>query len=173
MVTNNKSGQAMVELIVALVAIMAIIAALLQITSLGLTDTHVLLMARKDASSKSILPIQTLSSAGYLKTWEEGADSSSYTVDDIAIEDEPLSFINMIVNKASADEAGWELYGTLHNNPFGMLRSSFNPSSVFGFVQGEHSESVVLLPATRHLLYNADVITLKSRVWLVRINDVY
>jgi len=163
----------MIETVIALIVILTLIIALLQIASLGSADTRALINSRKEAADKAILPLPTLSSAKFLKTWEEGTDQSRYTADDVAINDEPVSFINMVVNKASADENGWTVYDNIPNNPFNLLKSMPYPSAIFGLVEGEASETVSLLPGTRHLIYDAEAITIKAKTWMVKINDIY
>lgn len=163
----------MIEFIIALVAILVLAASLLQIASLGRAHTEAMVNARREAATRALSPVSFLADAAYISDWEEGGDESRYTPDDEMVEDEGLSFQNMIVNRASPDDEGWDTYDEVPQNPFSGLRGTANPSSVFGLTSGEADETVPLLPAVQNLLYDADSVNVRCEVWLTRMEGIY
>ena len=163
----------MIEFIVALVAVVALAAGLLQIASLGRAHTEAMVDARREAAARALSPMSYLSDASYIEDWNEGPDGSRYTTDDEMAEDEGLSFQNIVVDRASPDDEGWTVYNGVPQNPFSSLRGAGNPSSVFGLTMGEADETVSLLPAVQHLLYGADSLNVRCEVWLTRMEDIY
>ena len=69
---RHLAGQAMVEFVVTLVAVLVLITAILQIGQLGLLHSKTLHDARDRAGALSLLPNPTLAGPDYISDWTPG-----------------------------------------------------------------------------------------------------
>jgi hypothetical protein len=162
----------MVELIVALVVILALAAGLLQVASLGRAHTEVMVDARREAGLLAMLEVIPLAAPDYIQDWDPGPDGKRLTRDDLPILGDDMAFDDVIVEKAAADDDAWAILSTVSNS-IPALRDHLDPVAVFGLVHGEESETVPLLPAVRSLLYQADSIDVRADVWMTRARGIY
>ena len=170
--SNASSGQAIVEFAAGLVAVLVLVAGLLQVASLSAARTDAMVQARKAADSTAMLDIPLYVPSPFIKHWDEGPDRKAYTRDDDFSTGDMPGFRNSIVDRTSPDESGWDIMSAIPRNDIATLRESA-VSPVFGLVQGEASRSFEILPAFRKLIYNAETITVKARVWMTRTRGIY
>jgi hypothetical protein len=170
---NRKNGQAMVELIVGLVAILALFAGMLQLAKLSTAQTDTLSKAREEAGSLAMSTVPLSSDADYIKFWEKGPDDRRYSVDDTHTEGNSAAFVGTVVSKAARDNAAWGVLRSVPRNDILSLQSSPLPASQFGLVDGTESATIPLLPVVKHLLYDADSITVESKVWMPWMKELY
>jgi hypothetical protein len=171
--THPRGGQAVIELVVGLVLVLAVTAGLLQLYSLTRADADTMVEARREAGELALLDVAVLSDPPYIEDWEEGADGKRMTADDTYNTANPLPFTQTIVERASPDAAGWALIDSAAEDGMSQLRQNPAPGSVLGLVKGEDSETVTLLPAVRSLIYRADHIEVENEVWLTRLKGIY
>jgi hypothetical protein len=172
---SKRHGQAAVEFLIGLVALLALIAGLIQVISLSTARTNTMVAARREAGKAAIAP-----STGYLvppeyrTTLYAGADGKRYTADDWAdvSADREARFKNVIV-APSAQSADWAFIDSRPDNYISILNQSAAPVQEFGLVSGSSDTKTNLLPAVRHLLYAAPSITVKSTVWMAKTKDIY
>ena len=169
----RRNGQAMIEVIVALAAIVALLAALLQVASLNLAQTDTMTNARREVGLRALGEEATSANPDYIRYWQEGPDESRYSVDDVHTPAAPSLFENTIVNKAAATPADWQIMQEVPANRVAILHQAGDPSDRFGFVNGQDNKSVNVLPAVRSLLYNSESINVKSEVWLPHTRGIY
>jgi hypothetical protein len=167
----------MVELMVALVSIVALFAGLVQMVSLSSARHRTQYQARSEAGAASLDDIggggAQLSDAEYIEDWETGNDERRHTRDDLTTSGDTFPFELQIVAPTSPDEAGWDIIEQAPGDQFSMLLGAFNPAPLFGIVEGEADEEVPLLPAVQSLLYDAESIEVESRVWMTWTRGIY
>jgi hypothetical protein len=174
----GSGGQAMVEFLVGLVAVISLLAGLLQIVTLTRTHLDAMVAARAEAGGFAILDQNLLFDPDYIRDWDAGPDARRHTRDD----DPDLSvrvgeFKGTIVNRAGRNPnvapRDWELIESLPDPRLGQMRDSDDPDTLFGLVKGHGGGRVALTNAVRHLLYRAEYIDVDADVWLTRTGGVY
>ncbi len=171
--SHARSGQAMVEFLVALVAVLALLAGLLQIMSLGIAHSTVMNNARRQAGERAISRSIVLDTPDYIREWQEGDDESRFSVDDEFSDADEGAFLSIIVDPAAGTPADWTVLDQLSDNELTILRFSPSTATRLGLVMGQDSETVPLLPAVKHLLFDADEIEVESTVWMPRTTGIY
>ena len=172
---GTRSGAAIIEMVVCLLALIVIIGALLQVTSLGKTQTITLLNARRAAAEQALTSVQneiTLN-ATLIRDWNDGADKKPYTADDTSTPGDATAFSDKIVEKTSPDGNGWMTLGQAPNDAVISLRGSAAAVSQFGLVEGSDSATVKMLPIVQKLIYAADHIDIKCEVWMTKTGGFY
>lgn len=175
--TNGKSGQALVEFLVGIIAVLVLFAGLLQLSSLNKTHTDTMVAARREAGERAMLNLgnqmDILTNPDYILDWEEGPDTSRHSHDDVSTSADPSLFQNEIMDNAVADPAHWNILDQLPGNDLSALRNSLTPSAEFGLVRGHDEETIALLPAVQHLLYSASSINVETEVWMTWTQGMY
>jgi hypothetical protein len=164
---RGRDGQALIEMTVALVAILAILAALLQIGLLSRVHLDTIGEARGNAAQYAISDVyQSMQpSAEMIQAWSEGDDTRRYSRDDEAALGSSQFLRQHVLPVAHPDE----LHRRVPGNRFFSLQYNDPAVEEFEFVRGtSESRPVPLLPVVRHLLYNAESIHLEAQsvsVW--------
>jgi len=164
---GGRSGQALIELTIALVAILAILGALLQVGVLSRVHLSVMDEARANAGRMAIGDIyqSVAPSAQMIREWDIGPDGRRYSRDDRAVAGDGAFLRQTILPVARPDE----LHRHIPNNRVFSLHYNEPVAEEFQFVRGTaSSRSVELIPVVRTLLYRADSIRLDAEavsVW--------
>lgn len=161
-----RGGQALIEMTVCLVAILAILAALLQIGLLSRVHLDTIGEARGAAAQYAISDVyQSMQpSAEMIQAWDEGDDGRRYSRDDEAAVGGSQFLRQHVLPVAHPDE----LHRHVPGNRFFNLQYNDPAADEFEFVRGtSESRPVPLLPVVRHLLYNAESIRLEAQSVLV------
>ncbi len=170
----RRAGQALTELVIGLVAIMALLAGLLQIATLTRARTDVMIEARSRAAATAMAAGGQLTAIpNYIREVTVGNDGRTFSHDDDYTLASAQDFSRTIVDKSAADPTDWHLLDAMPSRAFSDLRQSATPAELFGLVEGSASESVDVIPAVRSLLYRADSIDVEARVWVPRTGDFY
>ncbi|NQT93610.1 MAG: hypothetical protein HQ559_12695 [Lentisphaerae bacterium] len=169
----NKKGQALIEFVVVLVAVLALTAGLLQVASLSRVQTETMVEARREAGELAMLDVDTLSAPEYIRDWEEGPDGARHTADDRFSPGDPAAFTRTVVDRAVAVNSDWEIIEAMPDSDFQDLAGTAWPVAEFGLVRGYDSRTVPLLPAVQSLLYRATGINIESEVWMTRTTGMY
>lgn len=170
---RTRRGQAMLEFIVGLVAVLALFAGLLQIASLTKAQTDTMVTARRNAAALAMMDPSLLTAPDYIETITVGDDGSSYSVDDEREIADPSAFTAVTVVPSAASAADWALIDAVPGNQFSALKSSAVPMVELQMVDGSDRRTIPVLPAVQHLLYDADTITVESRVWMPWLRGIY
>lgn len=163
---TDRTGQALIELVIALVAVLALVAALLQIGQL--TGVHMQELqearAQADANALSDAYVLMLPNPRYIQDWNPGPDGIIHTRDDQVVDGNELPVLTEIVDVAHPSELDLRIPG----NRVSALRTQNSLIREFDFVRGDaQPQTVPLLSATQHLLYAADSITVEASTWMV------
>ena len=170
---DGRGGQALVEFMIGLVAVLVLFAGLLQVASLSRIHTDTMVEARRLAAEQAMLDVDTLTSPDYIHDWQQGDDQKSYTRDDNFTTANPSDFDTRIVDRAGGDTDGWDLIDSAPGSRFPDLHGSSAPGSLFGLVEGTDSGTIDLLPAVQHLIYAAPSIQVRCNVWMTRTKGLY
>lgn len=161
----------MVELTVALIVIMMLLAGLIQIGQITGAHTRTMIAARAEAAEGAMAetysqPLDTR----YVFAWMEGPDHKRYTRDDVPfIATNTVDDTRTIVAMARPDE----LKTCVPNNALSTLGVSADTMDEFFLVHGYNSESCPTLPVIRSLAYGRESISVESDVWLVWTEEIY
>jgi hypothetical protein len=191
---ESASGQAMIEFAVGLIVLLALLAGLLELTSLTKRHTDLMVEARKDAGNHALGDVAPAYPAGnapeYIRDWCIGpansdpdgdgipGDEKRYTADDVFDRAVAADFSSRIVERTGANAGDWAILDQIPNQTVSRLRGSSEPSTLFGLVRGEAREDVDLLPdypLTRKLLFHPadDQVHLSSEVWMTWTKGLY
>lgn len=170
---DRRSGQAIIEFMVGIVAVILLIAGLLQVAGLATAHTRVLVESRRQSGELAMFDAEPLFIPDYIRDWREGDDGKRYTKDDEFVPATPQTFQETIINKAAADSVGWTAIDGVPNNRVTRIHNSGMPHAEFGFVRGYDSETVELLPAIQSLVYAADSIKVESESWMTWTKGIY
>ncbi len=164
----HRSGQAMTEFTIGLVATVVIVATLFQIALMADKHTDALMDARTEADEAAFAS-SSIDSPEFIGSIEDGPDGRSYSRDDEVTTSTEGGFLSNVVDYGDPD--GLSTY--VPNNGISLLRSSPIPSASFGLVRGYESDEVDLLPAVQHLLYDSPTLDVEAEVWMVWTTGYY
>jgi len=163
----------MVELMIALVAVLALTGGLLQAVSLARVQNEALVKAREKAGQLAMQSVEALASPEYIRYWLPGPDESPLTRDDTHTVANPDDFRHVIVNKAAATPEEWTAFESVPKNAVEELRHAVHPVNRIGLVGVTEERKVPLLPIVRSLLYNREAVDVKCCVWLTWTTGLY
>jgi len=166
---KGREGQAMAELIIALVVFMVLVAGIIQIGTIGVRHTKVMNEARRKAAVDAMGGLSPFSGPEFMADRTEGQDRVRYSRDDGYIEGDVANFQRGIVEYADPDDLERQRPGNIVS---AVAQSTF-PHLLFGMVEGRADDSVELWPVVRHLLYDADSVEIEGRAWLIWTKGIY
>ena len=163
----------MIEVIIGLVAVLALFAGLVQISSLAKAQNECLAEARRQAGASSLTGTMTSGTPDYIGHWNNGQDERPYTRDDRFDRASMAAFQAVITDKAVAAPADWPLLDSMPHNYIARLRRSQWVTAEFGLVGVTERRTVPLLPAVQDLLYDKADITVECDVWTAWTKGIY
>ena len=167
-VCGRKRGQAMVEFVIALVAIIVLFGGLMQVSVLSNRHDKVMNEARLQAGINAMTDALGGQAPVYITDWTKGADDVNYSVDDKDI----TGLSGQFSYKAASYAHSADLAAIAGQNLISGLAG--NPDEVLGnLTDGHDSDSVAIIPVIRDFVYNSDTITLDCRVWMVDLGNLY
>ena len=162
---KTSRGQAMVEMIIGLVAILVVFMGILQIQQLARAQTRTQIDARQEAGAAAMQETYGLTGPGpyFIGDWQVGRDQKAYSRDDTRTMISQQMITDLITLHAKPNE----LVARLPTNAVSALMSTTSTVSQMYLVHGhEQSAALPLLPVIRRLLYQADSIQIESDSWL-------
>jgi hypothetical protein len=162
------AGQALLEMVVALIAVVVVVAALLQVTALSRERLRMINAARAEAAMYA-MGIDYLSGAPMpelLLDWELGPDGRPMSADDQAVLVSAEGVRSRVLRHARPEE----LNRIVPGNPVTGAAWTDPLPAAFGLVRSvQLSDPVPMIPIARHLLYDAEFIRVEgdaTTVWL-------
>ncbi|MFP6906445.1 MAG: hypothetical protein VCG02_14585 [Verrucomicrobiota bacterium] len=168
---SARAGQAMMEFLVGIVLVLVVIGGLIQLGMLSDLRTTSYMGSTREAA------IWSMTNGGddslvypYLERIDEGADSHTYSADDLEVSKNATDVYNGIVRYGRpADVAQFT-----RENPWTGLTGANDIMDEFGMVRGSRSSSSLrLLPIVRNLIYQDDRIDIRTEVYGVRRGGIY
>lgn len=169
---RNQNGQAIVELTVSLVGILAIFCGFLLISDLSIKNVDNIIKTRGEADSNAIDPtaINIGASIGHsIRSWSEGADNYMYTADDIS---NPIGVLDPTPFSGELQNIDFNMNTDLsmsymHDNfaqSVGGLDFIFLTAA--DLTSGDNSTSVLLDDLAQFLYVDTPSITLKDQIYI-------
>lgn len=170
---HRKTGQAMVEFCIGLLAIIIVIAVTFVVGRMGLARTQ----ARVDATRRASYQAMNSTSGSvfqvpnYLSAVNEGNDGQRYSQDDIQSSGSALTPFQTLVATSRPDE----LRSYAPGNIFAEMNSLSDLMTTTGLVRGDGSEIVPVddYPIARRLFINQSSVGFDITAWSVRTGDLY
>ncbi len=169
----RKSGQALIELVVGLIVILALTAGMLQVASLTRAHTDTMENARSRAGEWALRDDYLSPFPQYIAEVLPGPDGIRYTRDDETISADQATFQAAIVERSAGTPAGWETLGAIPGNRIMQLRATAAPVLEFGLIGAREQEQIEILPAVRNLIYNAQMIEVEGSAWMTWTRGIY
>ncbi len=169
----SSSGQAMIEVMVGLIALLVLVAGLIQVASLTKSQTDTMVEAREEAGQRSFWDLPLSETAEYIQDVEVGPDGRTYSLDDTTTDASGAVFHDTITAKAVRDQSEWAILEQLSDQSFPSLNNAGTPISTFGLLKGNATRTVPLRPAVRSLIYRAEEIEIESDVWTTWTRGIY
>jgi len=173
----RRGGQAMVEFVVGLVALLALFAGLLQLAALTRAHTDAMAAAREQAGERALLDTEpapiVAGTPDYIRDWNPGPDRRSYSRDDRFTGGNQAFFDRVIVERAADGPSGWSILDSLPENRLTGLHCNPNPVARFGLVRGRERAGVPMISAAQELLYHAREIEIEANVWMTWMKGIY
>lgn len=169
---GDRSGQALTELLAALVVVMVLVAGLLTISELGMVHTGSMMKARRLAGADALQSNAPFASPDYIAAVTVGADGEAYTRDDQHTGASVPDFQSRLIDYSHPDPLGEQRPG----NSFTTMSSEELPYLMFGLVEGAPGATTVSLttmPVVRQLLYDAESVDIKGKAWLTWMTGIY
>ena len=166
---EGRDGQAIVELVAALVVILILVAGTIQISWLGVRHSTLMEEARREAGQKAMSDASSFAGPKFISACTVGQDDIAFSRDDDANDGDIGDLTVGVVNYAHPDD----LYRVKRDNTVSAVAKSSFPQYMFGLVQGEKKDSVDLIPAVVKLIYRKDSVELKGSAWMTWTKGIY
>jgi hypothetical protein len=166
---ESRAGQAIVELVVALVVILVLVAGTIQICSMGVSHSQLMMTARREAGQKAMQEASSFSGPKFIAACTTGNDGIPFSRDDSTTAGDSALLQIGIASYAHPDELNLRRL----DNPVSVLAKSPFPQDLFGLVEGEATASVELMPVVRELLYQSDSVELQGKAWMTWTKGIY
>lgn len=162
----------MIELVVAIIAIMVVLAGLLQIILLSAanTDSHVEAIAEAAARASSHAALAATFNP--LADWNPGADGYEQTRDDTPLPGSLADTRNLIAGETAPDD-DWSAIDEAAHNQIAAFHHGMLPSSTFGLVSGKATRSVEVLPIAATLFGLRNPTEIENEVWMTKVDGLY
>jgi hypothetical protein len=148
---------------------------MVQLVSLTKAQTETMTEARENAAEDMMIDVDPLSFSDYIKDWQTGGDEKQITADDVHDTANPFDLQDRIVEKSASSPEEWAVLDALEDNQLSNLHGSAVPNSAFGLIEGraETREPIGMIPAVRHLFYNADSVDIECEAWMIWTKGIY
>ena len=163
------AGQAMVEFVVAILAIVIVVAGFFQLMEIVGARGKILRSIRGEAGKKALSPGLLIDRPDYIRDWNEGDDESRHTADDKA--DTGSISVTLgagVVGHSVSDSGDWTYLDNAVNSDFASLRGGLSATAL-GLVHEKETEKIELMPAMRDWIVGKDYVLVGSELWMPRL----
>jgi hypothetical protein len=179
--TNPRNGQAFVELIIGIVAIVIIFVGGIQYfyasnAHRGLTTT-----IRGEVGELALSGSSSNSTPSYILTWDDGKDNIRHTDDDTPITESSIT-LSTIADGSVSNSVDWDLLNPLkRENPMRRMHEPHTPdtpTTALGFVNVGRSDTITVDPAFQTFVLSSTQqdlanITVRHTVWMPLLGGLY
>jgi len=170
---KNKSGQALVEFCIGLIAILTVVGGIFLIGDMGLARTDARVEATEEASRASLYANTNAirQVPNYIQQMDSGGDQSTYSTDDISVRGGAGDVLLRLVPPQQSQI----LSNYVPSNSLANLQTINDLMDTTGLVRGEGSETVDIrnFPIVRRLFIDQEQIGIDVTAWSVRTGDLY
>lgn len=166
---RNQNGQAVVELTVSLVGILAVFCGFLLISKLSIQNVDNIIKARGEADDNAI-NLTIVDTGDPILSWKKGPDNYMYTADDESVKGvfaNPLHFSDELKNDDFSLNSDLSMSYIHDNFAPKTLEGNFIFLNASDLTSGSSSSSVSLDDLEKVLFYlNTSSITLKDEIYM-------
>ena len=165
----RDSGQAMVEFVVAILAVVIVVAGFFQLMEIVGERGAILRSIRGETGKKALSPGTLLDHPDYIREWKEGEDEFRHTADDES-ESGSISVTlgSGVVAHSVRDSADWPFLDNAVNSDIASLRGGLSAAAL-GLVHEKRTEKIDLMPAMRDWIIGKDHVVVGSELWMPRL----
>lgn len=171
----SRSGQAMVEFVVAAVLIMLVVGGILAVASLQRADSKSMLDATTEAIEDS-MGNSISKTFSPIKDWDNGVDGYEQTKDDKAKGGSLANVRNAITGHA-VPNGDWSAFerGDGNSVVYGDIKQLDSSGSVstIGMIEGNASETAEIPPVIQRSLGMPDEVEVENQVWMPKTEGLY
>ena len=166
---SRRAGQAMVEFVVAILAVVIIVAGFFQLIEIIGTRGKILRSLRGEVGKKALAPGFLVDRPDYIREWTEGDDEFRHTADDKS-ENSSISVTlgAGVIDHSVPNSGDWTYLDNAVNSDLASLRGGLSATAL-GLVHEKETEKIYLMPAMRDWIVGKDYIVVGSELWMPRL----
>lgn len=167
---QSRSGVALIEFTVGLIAVIVAVGAMVQLGLLGMHRTDTMINATREASVGAMAEEQDFQAMpDYMITWSDGEDDSRHSEDDNRV----IGSADGIHEALSNTARPGDISNYLPDAPLADINNPERLIMQFRMVRGVSTHvGVDVLPVVRNLVYREDSLNIRSEAWSVRTRDL-
>ena len=167
---STRSGQAIAELVVGLIALLVVFMGMLQIQRLAHAHTQTLIAAREQAGQDALLSPYVLRYAApsWIRDWSVGRDNVAYSQDDTPLSGNPNNVTDRIAAHAqrTVNPVPAELTTYAPGNELSAAATTATLQNELYLTHGQSRTNADVFSLIRSIVYRADTIQLQGNAWL-------
>ena len=165
-----RHGQAMVEFVVAILAVVIVATGFLQFLDIAGVKGKIINEIRGETGKQALSTSNLSDRPEYIREWREGNDEMRHTADDDkALGSIAVTLGNDVIEHSVRTPADWALLDGAVNTGVAELRGGLSASAL-GFVHERQREEIDLLPAMRDWFVGKDTITVGQDLWMPKLS---
>ncbi len=165
----RRAGQAMVEFVIAILAVVIIVAGFFQLMEIVGERGNILRSSRGETGKKALSPGLLLDRPDYIREWKEGDDEFRHTADDEFERGSIAATLGAgVVDHTVGDGAGWTYLDGAVNADLAELRGGLSAAAL-GLVREKETEKIYLMPAMKNWIIGKEYVVVGSELWMPRL----
>ncbi len=166
---NRCAGQAMVEFVIAILAVVIVVAGFFQLMEIVGKRGDILRAIRGEAGKKALSPGLLIDRPDYIREWREGDDEFRHTADDESESGSIAVTLGAgVVEHSVADSGDWTYLDNTVNSDLASLRGGLSATAL-GLVHEKKMEKIDLMPAMRNWIVGKEYVLVGSELWMPRL----
>ncbi len=166
---SSRAGQAMVEFVIAILAVVIIVAGFFQLMEIVGERGKILRSIRGETGKKALSPGLLLDRPDYIREWKEGEDEFRHTADDESVSGSISVTLGAgVVEHSVSDSGDWTYLDNAVNSDLASLRGGLSAAAL-GLVHEKETEKIYLMPAMRNWIVGKEYVLVGSELWMPRL----
>lgn len=169
---HARSGQALVEFCIGLVAMLAVIGGVFQLGRMGLARTEARVEATRSATARSMRSSDAAGQSipNYIHRMDEGGDEATYSVNDRRIGGDEQDVYDRLIAPSSPHL----LHTYAPDNDLADINGTLEMLAGMGLVHGAGNRfDIPVLPVVRRLFFDRPHVDIQVSAWMVRTGELY